>query len=77
MGGIAKPRPCFLDQFVKSHVDGDRQVYRDPETGVYYTWDSLHGEIEVFNSRGRHLGAIDAVTGAPLKEAKRGRKIKV
>jgi hypothetical protein len=42
-----------------------------------YTWDGMHGEIEVFNRRGRHLGVIDAVTGAALKPARRGRRIDV
>nr|WP_314877466.1 colicin E3/pyocin S6 family cytotoxin [uncultured Pseudomonas sp.] len=77
MGGVPKPRPCFLDRFAKSHVDGDRQVYVDTLERVYYTWDSLHGEIEVFNCRGRHLGAIHAVSGELIKDAKQGRKIKI
>ena len=32
----------------------------------YYTYDRLHGEIEVFNKRGKHLGPIDPVTGKPI-----------
>lgn len=42
-----------------------------------YTWDALHGEVEVFNSRGRHLGAIDPITGEMTKPAVPGRKIDV
>jgi hypothetical protein len=42
-----------------------------------YTWDSLHGEIEVFNKRGKHLGAIDAIHGKLIKDPVRGRKIDV
>jgi len=43
-----------------------------------YTWDALHGEVEVFNRRGRHLGVVDAVTGIPNgKEAVPGRVIDV
>lgn len=75
MGGVPKPKPCYLDRFKKSHVDGGRQVYVDQSEGVYYTWDSLHGEIEVFNSRGYHTGVIDAVEGKNIKPAKRGRRI--
>lgn len=75
MGGVPKPRPCFLDKFKKSHICGDRQVYVDPDEGVYYTWDSMHGEIEVFNSRGIHLGVVDAVYGKNIKPAVRGRRI--
>jgi hypothetical protein len=41
---------------------------------AHYTWDSLHGEIEVFDALGYHLGAADAVTGDMIKEAVAGRK---
>ncbi|TRX75653.1 colicin E3/pyocin S6 family cytotoxin [Pseudomonas mangiferae] len=75
MGGVSKPRPCYLDKLKKSHVYGTRQVYVDPEENIYYTWDSLHGEIEVFNCRGIHLGVIDAVNGDFIKPPVRGRRI--
>ena len=42
-----------------------------------FEWDELHGEIEVYNKRGRHLGALDAVTGSLIKPAVRGRSIDV
>jgi len=52
-----------------------------PKTGtrgtLLYTWDGLHGEVEVFNTRGEHQGVVDAVTGSPLKPARKGRKIRV
>ena len=38
---------------------------------------SLHGEIEVFNARGKHLGAMDPVTGEMIKSAVPGRAIDV
>jgi len=41
-----------------------------------FTWDSLHGEIEVFNKRGKHLGAMDPF-GKFIKSAVKGRKIDV
>jgi hypothetical protein len=41
------------------------------------TWDSLHGEIEVFNLRGKHLEVLDAISGKPCKGAIRGRRIDV
>lgn len=44
---------------------------------VIYTWDSLHGEIEAYNARGYHLGVIDALTGEPIKPARKGRRIRV
>jgi hypothetical protein len=54
-----------------------QQLWRSTNPNRYYTWDSLHGEIEVFNARGKHLGAIHAVTGAFIKKPVRGRQIDV
>jgi hypothetical protein len=56
---------------------GGQKRWRNRDGDRLYTWDSLHGEIEVFNVRGRHLGAIDAVTGDLIKDAVKGRKIDV
>ena len=49
--------------------------YKSKPKDRYYSWDEFHGEIEVFNKRGYHLGALDAVTGVQIKEAKRGRRL--
>ncbi|RKY05088.1 MAG: hypothetical protein DRP66_10935 [Planctomycetota bacterium] len=43
----------------------------------FYTWDSLHGEIEVFDKKGFHLGALDAVSGQFIKLPVKGRRIDV
>lgn len=71
---IPRPRPCFLDTLQKYKVVGDTQIYRSNDK--YYTWDSLHGEIEVFNKRGHHLMVLDA-DGRKIKDAVRGRRIDV
>ena len=42
-----------------------------------YTWDGLHGEIEVYNIRGRHLGVLEPQNGMLIKEAIKGRRIDV
>lgn len=75
MGYIPRPIPCFLDGMEKYKVIGGRQTYRSNDK--YYQWDELHGEIEVYNKRGRHLGALDPQDGHQIKEAERGRKIDV
>jgi hypothetical protein len=36
-----------------------------------------HGELEVFNRRGRHLGALDAIIVKLIKDAVAGRRIDV
>jgi hypothetical protein len=68
------PKPCFLDQCEKyKQIDG-RTTYRG--NNKLYQWDELHGEIEVYNKRGWHLGAIDAITGELIKEAVKGRRLR-
>ncbi len=69
-----KPDPCFLDNTEKFRVINGRQVYR--RNNKYYSWDELHGEIEVFNSRGRHIAVCDA-QGNRIKGAVKGRRIDV
>jgi len=56
-------------------IEGGRKIYKDEQENVYYTWDSLHGELEIFNKNGRHLGVADPITGMLIKPAVRGRKI--
>lgn len=72
---IPKPIPCFLDGMEKFKVIDGRQTYRTKDR--YFQWDEFHGEIEVYDKRGRHLGALDAQSGEQIKEAERGRKINV
>jgi hypothetical protein len=74
---IQRPKPCFLDGMVRLGFIGGNQLWRSPDGRRYYTWDSLHGEIEVFNGRGKHLGAVDAVQGTFIKDAVKGRSIDV
>ncbi len=74
MAYIHPPRPCFLDRLTKHRVLGGKQVYRDDDR--YYVWDGFHGEIEVYDKRGRHILVLDP-NGNPIKEAVRGRRIDV
>jgi hypothetical protein len=53
------------------------QLWRRPDGERYYTWDALHKEVEVWNKRGRHLGALDPITGVLIKEARKGRRTDV
>ena len=76
MGGIAKPKPSVFDGCRRVGIEAGRQVYKNEEDNIYYTWDSLHGEVEVFDKNGRHLGAACPISGVLLKPAIRGRRIK-
>ena len=71
------PIPSFLDRCEAIGAFGGEKRWRSADGKRLYTWDSLHGEIEVFDKRGNHLGAVDAVTGVLSKAAVRGRTIDV
>jgi len=75
MGGFPIPRPSILDVFTVVGIDGGRKVYKDSDEDRFYTWDSMHGELEVFNKRGIHIGVACPKTGIILKPAVRGRRI--
>ncbi len=72
-----RPRPSILDHFEYFGVRGGNKVWRSQDGRRYYTWDGLHGEVEVFNKRGKHLGALNPLTGVAIKEACEGRSINV
>lgn len=74
MGYNYPPKPCFLDQTEKYIVSGNTQIYKLNDK--FYTWDGLHGEIEVFNKRGYHIMVLDPY-GYKIKDAVKGRKIDV
>jgi hypothetical protein len=42
----------------------------------YYKWDHTHGDIEVYDRNGDHLGSADPVTGEIYKPAVPGRNIR-
>lgn len=77
MGGIPLPKPSFLDDLEVIGVRGNRKIWRSVDGVFFYSWDSLHGEIEVFNKRGRHMGSLDAESGVYIKNPVKGRKINV
>lgn len=76
MGGKPIPKPCFLDNCIPNGARNGEKRWRSKEGDRLYTWDSLHGEIEVYNNRGRHLGVYDP-DGKLIKEAVKGRKIEI
>jgi hypothetical protein len=77
VSGKPRPSPCYLDRFAVWKIIAGRKVWRNTEGTRLYSWDPLHGEIEVFDDRGFHLGAIHAVTGRLIKEADHGKRLYV
>ena len=75
MGGLPIPKPSILDRCRVASIAGGRKIYKDEEEGVYYSWDSLHGELEVFDRNGLHKGVACPKTGVMIKPAVRGRRI--
>ncbi|PZG00330.1 colicin E3/pyocin S6 family cytotoxin [Micromonospora endophytica] len=70
------PRPCIVDDLEHLGARNGVRRWRDG-AGRIYTYDGQHCELEVFNSRGRHIGVADVYTGEFIKPAVRGRKIDV
>lgn len=75
MGGKPRPEPSIVSGFRVAFVEGQRKYYFDTVELRYYSWDSLHGEFEVFDRRGFHLGSVCPTTDVTLKPAVRGRRI--
>lgn len=71
------PRPSILDDFEYIGARSGERRWRSNGGKRIYTWDSVHGEVEVFNARGKHLGVLDPITGKQIKLAVPGRTIDV
>ncbi|MBI2767404.1 MAG: hypothetical protein HYX53_16035 [Chloroflexi bacterium] len=73
----AIPPDSFLRSFEYFGMRDGRRIWREGSGRWvrYYTWDSLHGEVEVFNGRGKHLGALDALTRRFIKDADEQKKL--
>ncbi|GGP62244.1 hypothetical protein GCM10009347_30490 [Shewanella algicola] len=54
---------------------GLRERWKDKK-GKIYEWDSRHGELEMYNKSGKHLGSFDPQTGKQLGDAIKSRNIK-
>ena len=72
-----RPRPCILDDFVYLGFIYGEQRWSSDGGKRLYTWDRQHGEVEVFNPRGKHLGVMHAVSGDWIKDGVPGRTIDV
>lgn len=76
MSGKPIPKPSFLDDCISIGAVNGEKRWKSEDSKRIYTWDSLHGEIEVYNKRGKHLGVLNP-EGDLIKDAVNGRKIDV
>lgn len=68
---------CFLNdksKYTKVHNTG-RPRWKDKK-GNFYEWDALHGEVEKYNSRGRHQEVLKK-DGSHQGDAVKGRRINI
>jgi hypothetical protein len=76
VGGISVPKTSFLRTCESLGAVNGKKRWRSLDSTRLYEWDSLHGEIEVYNKRGDHLGVLDS-DGVFIKNAIKGRTIDV
>jgi putative cytotoxic protein len=74
---VPVPDSGFIKDLEYLGAPAGRRRYRNRSHDRIYEWDSLHGELEVYSKRGRHLGVVDAEKGEMIKAAVRGRRIDV
>ena len=74
MAGLPIPEDSWLHRAVLSGSFRGKRIWRSPNQKRFYTWDSLHGEVEVWDRRGYHLGSVDPMTGILVGGPVRGRR---
>ncbi len=55
----------------------DRRTFGIGKFKKYFEWDFTHNDIEVYDSKGKHLGSMDPTTGEMYKPAVKGRTITI
>jgi hypothetical protein len=66
----------FLNGLTILKAKSQRRRWSGPK-GQIYEEDTQHGELEKYNKRGKHKGAVDPKTGEIIKGPVRGRTIEL
>ena len=66
----------FVDGLPRVKPKGKRRRWNGAK-GQVYEEDTLHGELEKYNRRGKHKGVVDPDTGEVIKGPVRGRTIEM
>jgi hypothetical protein len=77
MAGVPRPDGCYLEEMERCGAPAGRMRWRNSKGDRLYEWDSQHGHIEAYDKRGRHVGALDAISEEKIGEAVRGRTVDV
>ncbi|MFZ9532645.1 MAG: colicin E3/pyocin S6 family cytotoxin [Ilumatobacteraceae bacterium] len=75
MSYIPIPKDCFIRNLERYFYRG-RQIWISNDRRFRFTWDNLHGEVEVFSRLGWHLGVMD-FNRKLIGSAVKGRRIDV
>jgi hypothetical protein len=76
MTNVPPPKVGFIESLRRIPWSGE-QRWMDGAGKRIYTWDRLHGEFEVFDRQGFHLGSADPASGKLMNGPVKGRKIDV
>jgi len=69
------PDDCFIRKLERYFFEG-RHIWISDDRRFRFTWDSLHGEVEVYTRRGRHVGVMNC-NRQLIGSAVKGRRIDV
>ncbi len=69
----AFPNAIQIKRKTRARGSGLLKRWKDEE--FIYEWDTLHGMVEKYDRKGRHLGEFDHETGEQTKEANPCRRI--
>jgi hypothetical protein len=73
---MKKARGRFVETLTPARPKGGRKRWLG-EKGQIYEEDTQHGELEKYNSRGKHEAVVDPDTGDIVKGPVKGRTIEV
>jgi hypothetical protein len=70
------PKDCNALEGLPRQVRANQRIWIDKQAKRMFAWDHTHGEIEVYNLQGKHIGVIDCDFNI-LKPAVHGRYVNV
>ncbi len=72
---ISIPSDCFI-RSLERYIYSGTPRWLSADRQRIYTWDGLHGEVEIYSRHGFHIGVVDC-DGRYIGGSVKGRKIDV